>query len=153
MVRKSLHHLNDFLEIKTRISNLSPDSERKWGRMNAAQMLNHCIQVLKVPMKKNKLPKVFIVLKWVGILAKYEMKIFNNGIPHNMPTFKKLIITFDCNFETSKAQLLKTLDDYAEFRAQNKLPSQHQLFGKMTEEMWGFLEYKHLNHHLKQFNV
>ena len=25
--------------------------------------------------------------------------------------------------------------------------------GKMTKFDWGFLEYKHLHHHLKQFNV
>jgi len=27
------------------------------------------------------------------------------------------------------------------------------LFGKMEERDWGFLEYKHLDHHLKQFNL
>jgi len=26
-------------------------------------------------------------------------------------------------------------------------------FGEMKEKDWGFMEYKHLNHHLKQFNV
>lgn len=153
MVRKSLHNPADFLEIKQRISNLKPDSQRKWGRMNAAQMMTHCSRVLKVPMKKTVLAKPFFLFRWIGILTKYEMRIFNNGIPPNMPTFKKLIITFECDFDASKKELLKTLDDYSEFRKHNDFLPEHKLFGKMTDETWGFLEYKHLNHHLKQFNV
>lgn len=153
VVRKSLHNQEDFLEIKQRISILKPDAERKWGRMTAAQMLTHCSQVLKVPMKRTVLPKTFFLFRWVGILTKYEMKTFNNGIPPNMPTFKKLIINFDCDFDVSKRELLKTLDEYEEFRRHRKMLSKHELFGKMTDENWGFLEYKHLNHHLKQFSV
>ena len=29
----------------------------------------------------------------------------------------------------------------------------HPFFGKMTAEEWGMLGYKHLDHHLKQFDV
>lgn len=121
--------------------------------MTVAQMLTHCSQVLKVPMKKTVLPKTFFLFRWVGIFTKYEMKTFNNGIPPNMPTFKKLIINFDCDFDASKKELLKTLDDYLKYRKHEKFLSQHELFGKMTDENWGFMEYKHLNHHLKQFSV
>ena len=152
-MRKSLHNPDDVLEIKRRISDLRPDSERKWGKMTAAQMLTHCSEVLKVAMKKTVLPKTFFLFRWIGIITKYEMKIFDNGIPPNMPGFKKLIINFECDFEASKKELLKTLDEYGDFRKHQKLLSQHELFGEMTEENWGFLGYKHLNHHLKQFSV
>lgn len=153
MVKKSLHNDLDFQEIKDRISNLKPSSKRKWGKMNAAQMLMHCSLVLNVPIGKTKLPKPFFVFRWIGALTKYEMTIFNNGIPHNMPTFKKLIVTFDSDFEKAQKELLQSLDRYRECYLQKQLPKSHSLFGKMSQKDWGFLEYKHLNHHLKQFSA
>ncbi len=89
----------------------------------------------------------------IGITAKKEMWLFNNGIPHNMPTFQKLIVNFECDFEMARKTLLQTLKDYLEVYNNNQLPENHALFGKMKEKDWGFLEYKHLDHHLKQFNV
>lgn len=86
-------------------------------------------------------------------MTKLEMYVFNNGIPRNMPTFQKLIVNFECDFDESKTNLLKTLEEFREACESRKLPDSHRLFGNMTEKDWEFLEYKHLDHHLKQFNV
>lgn len=150
---KSLHKENDFNEMKIRIARLSEDSKRKWGRMNTAQMLCHCNLILQIPLKKIELPEINILFRTIGIFTKKEMQIFDNGIPHNMPCFRKVIVNFECDFEQEKIKLLKTLDEYQEAFRRNKLPGRHVLFGKMTEKDWGFLEYKHLDHHLKQFSI
>jgi len=150
---KSLHKENDFNEMKIRIARLSEDSKRKWGRMNAAQMLCHCNLILQIPLKKIELPEINILFRTIGICTKKEMQIFDNGIPHNMPCFRKVIVNFECDFEQEKIKLLKTLDEYQEAFRGNQLPDRHVLFGKMTEKDWGFLEYKHLDHHLKQFSI
>ena len=121
--------------------------------MNASQMLSHCDKVLKVPLGKVVLPKTNFLIYFIGNLTKIEMKIFNNGIPRNMPTFKKLVVEENCNFEESRANLLKSLDEFIKISSENKLPDKHELFGKMRKYCWGFLEYKHLNHHLKQFGL
>lgn len=81
------------------------------------------------------------------------MQIFDNGIPRNMPCFQKVIVNFECNFEKEKKELLKTLEEYQNAYKKNNFPDRHVLFGAMTEKDWGFLEYKHLDHHLKQFKV
>lgn len=153
MVKKSLHDQVCFNEIKERIYRLSTDSPRKWGRMNASQMLAHCDLILRVPLKKIDLPALHPVLRCVGILAKMEMQLFNNGIPCNMPTFQKVIVNFECKFEDARENLLHTLDEYRKVYEHHNLPGSHALFGKMKEKDWGFLEYKHLDHHLKQFSV
>lgn len=153
MQHKSLHNSADFEEIITRISFLSENSQRKWGRMDVAQMLTHCELILKVALKEIQLSRPNIVIRTVGILTKKEIQIFNNGIPHNMPSFQKLIVNFECDFVVAKNNLLKTLQDYAKAYENHDLPHDHALFGEMKEQDWGFLEYKHLNHHLKQFNV
>ncbi|KQT23440.1 hypothetical protein ASG22_12915 [Chryseobacterium sp. Leaf405] len=121
--------------------------------MNVSQMMRHCSYVLNVPLKKIQLPPINMAFRAIGILTKKEIQIFNNGIPQNMPTFQKLIINFDCDFVEEQQNLLKTLDEYRNAFESGNLPDHHVLFGKMTEKDWGFLEYKHLNHHLKQFSV
>lgn len=121
--------------------------------MDAGQMLKHCGRVLEVPLGKTVLPPVPAVFRAVGAFTKKEMQVFNNGIPRNMPTFRKLIINFECDFDVEKQYLLETLEKYLDAYRKGNLPGHHALFGKMSEKDWGFLEYKHLHHHLKQFNV
>ncbi|WP_228376333.1 DUF1569 domain-containing protein [Chryseobacterium sp. IHB B 17019] len=153
MVKKSLHNRADFDEIIRRISDLSETSKGRWGKMDVCQMMRHCNFVLQIPLQKIELPVVNILFGTIGIVTKIEMQIFNNGIPRNMPTFQKLIVNFDCDFNDEKHDLLKTLDEYWNTFMNKNLPDNHMLFGKMKEKDWGFLEYKHLDHHLKQFNV
>lgn len=116
-------------------------------------MMKHCHLVLQVPLKNIDLPSVNVVFGAIGIMAKIEMQLFNNGIPRNMPTFQKLIVNFECDFDETKKELLHTLEAYWKAFEQKNLPDRHELFGEMTEKDWGFLEYKHLNHHFKQFNI
>lgn len=116
-------------------------------------MLKHCDLVLQVALEKLELPRINLLFGAIGICTKIEMYVFNNGIPRNMPTFQKLIVNFECDFDESKTNLLKTLEEFREACHKNRLPEHHRLFGKMTEKDWTFLEYKHLDHHLKQFNV
>lgn len=116
-------------------------------------MLKHCDLVLQIPLNKVELSEIHFFLKCIGICTKKEMYVFNNGIPRNMPTFRKLIVTFDCDFDEARKGLLQTLNDYWSAFKNENLPKHHVLFGKMTEKDWGFLEFKHLDHHLKQFNV
>jgi hypothetical protein len=153
LVKESLHNPVYFNKIVERISQLTENSHRKWGKMDVSQMLCHCNLVLQVPLQKIDLPNINILFETIGAVTKVEMQIFNNGIPRNMPTFKKLIVNFECDFEDSRTQLLKTLNEYQLAYEKHNLPQKHSLFGSMIEKDWGFLEYKHLNHHLKQFNV
>ncbi|HCN50285.1 MAG TPA: DUF1569 domain-containing protein [Chryseobacterium sp.] len=135
------------------MSRLTQNSPGKWGKMNVCQMLTHCDLVLQVALKKIELPKINVFFETIGIVTKIEMYVFNNGIPRNMPTFQKLIVNFECDFDESKTNLLKTLEEFRKACDGHRLPDRHRLFGNMTEKDWEFLEYKHLDHHLKQFSV
>lgn len=116
-------------------------------------MMRHCNQVLQIPLRKIELPQINLLFSAIGIITKWEIQVLNNGIPRNMPTFRKLIINFECDFDEEKESLLKTLDEYLLCFQNKNLPDHHVLFGKMQSKDWGFLEYKHLHHHLKQFGV
>lgn len=153
MVRKHLNNPIYYKEIVDRISMLSENSLGRWGKMNVCQMLRHCDLVLQVALRKVELPRINVAYKTIGIFTKAEMYVFNNGIPRNMPTFQKLIVNFECDFDASKTNLMKTLEEFLEACEKSHLPDHHRLFGEMTKKDWTFLEYKHLDHHLKQFNV
>lgn len=152
-MKKRLDDENTFQEIVDRLNKLEKNSKSKWGSMAVEQMLMHCDKVLQVACGRLFLPKIHPVLYGIGVLTKVEMNLFNNGIPPNMPTFRKLIVNFDCDFNISKNTLMKTLSEFRENLDNGEVPSHHELFGKMTLENWAFLEYKHLHHHLKQFGV
>ena len=150
---RSLHREKDLEELKLRILNLKEDCRPKWGRMDSSQMLTHCRLVLEVPLGTTVLPKTPRLIRTIGIITKKEMELFNNGIPPNMPTFTVLRPGLPCDFLLARQNLLNTMDRYCALADSGKLPAEHALFGKMEPKDWGFLEYKHLNHHLIQFGI
>ncbi|MCC2589807.1 DUF1569 domain-containing protein [Chryseobacterium sp. MFBS3-17] len=150
---KSLHRESDYREILQRLSGLEEKSTPRWGKMNAACMLEHCMRVLQIPLGKVLLPETSGFVRWIGMLTRTEMRLFNNGIPRNMPTYKVLKVECEVDFDEAMKNLLRALGTYQELVRNNELPATHQLFGSMEPEDWGFMEYKHINHHLKQFGL
>lgn len=151
--KKTINDLAGLTEIINRVSMLKEDDEPCWGKMTAAQMLRHCALILHVSTGKTALPKAFFAMQAFGIMAKHLLSVLNCEIPKNMPTFKVLVIEDFCNFEYSRNLLLKSLEEYMQACPRGLLVSTHPLFGSMTARWWGFLHYKHLDHHLKQFNA
>ena len=105
-MRKSLHNLSDVKEIINRIHLLHENSPRKWGSMNVSQMMVHCAKILEIPNKNLQLKHPHFLIRLIGVVTKYELRIFNNGIPHNMPTFQEVIVNETCDFLESKKYLL-----------------------------------------------
>lgn len=121
--------------------------------MSCAQMMVHCKRILEVGTGKTVLPGTPAIIRLFGICAKKEIFLFNNGIPRNMPTYGVVKLKESCNFEESRADLLIALEEFVKALKRNELIPKHALFGEMSKQHWGFLQYKHLNHHLKQFGV
>lgn len=80
---KNLFHQEAAQEILQRIEKLTPESQALWGKMDVAQMLTHCGQVIKVPLQKITLAKppfafrmVFKLLKAYFITTNPGSKVF-----------------------------------------------------------------------------
>jgi len=70
----------------------------------------------------------------------------------NMPTPRPFRIEEDKNFEKEKYQLIAVLNEvYGQRDRKNWL--KHPMFGEFTTEQTGKMMYKHLDHHLRQFDV
>ena len=148
---RSIFNLDDKNEIINRIDELHPDSKPMWGKMSVSQMLAHCIVPTKIstgdiPGKQN----IFGIL--FGKMAKKRM-VSEEPFKRNLPTDPSFVVKHDPDFYESQ-QELKTLIEKLYNTDKNELVQRkHPFFGKLTVDEWGLLNYKHFDHHLRQFGV
>ena len=146
---KSLFDEDAFAEIEQRIDILTPETKALWGTMDAGQMLWHSQGPLNIILGKNDYN-----LKPNWLLKVLFKKSFYNDKPwkKNLPTVKALRVTESKDFETEKRKLKELTNElYARREKQEWEP--HPAFGHFTKEQWGKMQYKHLDHHLRQFGV
>jgi hypothetical protein len=140
---------NTYEELQSRLKNIESEMLPKWGKMNAAQMINHCQGPLKMAVNK---PDMTMKSNWfIKVLFK---KMMYNSKPYkkNVPTPVKFRSTGGFNFQKEKVNLQKWMGELWEDRNnENRTP--HPVFGRFTKEQWGIMQWKHLNHHFKQFGV
>jgi hypothetical protein len=150
---KSLFNSIDNAEIIVRINQLTPQSTGAWGKMNVSQMLQHCTMPLKVAYGDVKLKKTFIGFLFGRIARK---KMAESGIPFkkNLPTDKYFIIKEALpDFDQSRNELLTLVKRFTVEGPDGITKDPHPFFGKLTSQQWDILQWKHLDHHLRQFGV
>lgn len=148
---KNLFNKETYDEICNRINALSANSQRQWGKMNAAQMLAHCKEAFKVPLSDKKMPRMLLglVLGWA-----IKKKLYNEEPwKKNLPTAPNFIIKDDRDFEKEKKELMDMISAFHNGGPGNVGKFPHPMFGSFTSEQWGKSMYKHLDHHLMQFGV
>ena len=136
-------------EIQQRIADLKPETTPLWGKMNAGQMLKHCQRPLDIAVYE----KDFGLKSNFLIRLLFKKSMYNDRpFMKNMPTPKGFKITETADFNLERENLLKRVDAFYNLR-DKKDWKPHPVFGKLTPEQWGKMQYKHLNHHLNQFKV
>lgn len=146
---KSLFDTEAYSEIRNRINKLSEDSQKKWGKMSIGQMLHHCQGTLNIMLGKGDYD---LRPSLMGQL--FFKRMLYNDIPYlkNMPTAKFLKEKDPKNFNTEKENMIALLDEFE--RQRNRVEwKYHPAFGYFTKQQWGQMQYKHLDHHLRQFGV
>ncbi|GGX16898.1 DUF1569 domain-containing protein [Aquimarina muelleri] len=146
---KSLFDKITLNEIENRIHKLSDTSIPIWGKMDVSQMFYHCQFPLKIALQKEQIklkPNFFAKLFFKKTM--YSDKPWRK----NLPTHSKLKVVDSKNFNTEKESLLELVNDFSNQRDRKEW-APHPMFGKFTYEQWGKMQYKHLDHHLQQFNV
>ena len=61
---KNLFEVATVEEVKERMAQLRPDSERLWGKMNPAQALAHCSAAMEMAMGEKVPPRILIGRLW-----------------------------------------------------------------------------------------
>jgi hypothetical protein len=136
-------------EIRERVVHLGPDSERRWGKMNVAQMLAHCSAWMEMAVGLNSPPRS-LVGRLFGRAAKSTV-LNGESIRRNMPSEKSLIVSDERDFARERQRLLEWTGRFADGGPEKCTKHPHCFFGKMTPMEWAILAYKHMDHHLRQF--
>ena len=136
----------------SRIENLSPQSQRLWGKMNVSQMVAHCNVTYEL-VYDNKHPRP-------NALKRFFIKAFVKNVVVSEKPYKKSIPTApiflvgdDKDFEVEKSRLIDYLRRTQEL-GENYFNGRESLsFGRLNKQEWSNMFYKHLDHHLNQFGV
>jgi hypothetical protein len=139
-------------EVKERLARLQPESERLWGKMNAAQALAHCSAGLEWAVGDRVAPRMFLG-RIVGRFVKPKVLGDDEPMRRNSPTAKDLLVQDERDLRTERERLCRLIDRFIAGGTEGCTTHPHSFFGRLTPEEWATLTYKHLDHHLRQFGV
>lgn len=148
---QSLFNEDAYREIRRRAETLGPGAERQWGKMTVAQMMEHASRALE--MAAGKTPSRQAALgKLIGWIFR---KQFVGPAPFgkNAPTGPAFIVQGEPEFERTKARLVQLIDEFHALGERGCDGNVHGFFGPLSGAEWGVTQFKHLDHHLRQFGA
>lgn len=148
---ENLFKRNVAAETINRLEKLNPNSKPLWGKMNVSQMLEHCEAPLKVALGELQLRQTFLGLLF-GRMAKKQL-LKPEPFKKNLPTVSEFVVKDTPDFMYEKQKLRSLIENFSTSNAETIVARKHPFFGKMTREEWGVLQWKHLDHHFRQFGV
>jgi hypothetical protein len=134
-------------QMVTRLGALRADSKPRWGRMDAGSMLCHLNASLRMALSelpvRSKRMKAFH-----GFPLKHLM-LYVLPFPKGAPTAPELLAGKPTGFAADRDALGALTMRFAVCAG----GAEHPLFGVLSAREWGALQWKHMEHHLRQFGV
>jgi hypothetical protein len=147
---KTLFDAAAYEEIVRRVASLRPDSPRLWGKMTASQMLEHTARALEVA--AGKTPSRQAVLgKMIGWIFRKDF-VGEKPFGKNAPTGPNFIVHDEPDFHLAREKVETLLREFHALGEKACDGRVHGFFGRMTGAEWGVTQYKHMDHHLRQFS-
>jgi hypothetical protein len=147
----SLFAADGLATMLARIGQLRPDAAPLWGKMTLAQMLAHCQQPLRVATGELLLGRSLVGVLF-GRLAKKQL-LAPGPMKRNLPTAPQFKIGNPRAVATEQQALLDLVRRFGEAGPAGLTQKPHPFFGPLTADEWQMLQWKHLDHHLRQFGV
>jgi hypothetical protein len=150
---KTLSNTADRDDIVHRIWALTPESQRRWGRMSVTQMLCHLSDSFRAVLgQKHASP----IDNWFSrSLFKWGALYFPAPWPHGVRTRPEMDAeeggTPSEGFGADRDDLLVLLDRCAKLAPEHTW--RHPMFGNISRAETMRWAYLHMDHHLRQFGV
>ena len=146
---KTLFDPETHSELLARLEQLTPTAERQWGKMSPAQMMEHTARAIEmatgdIPMKQH------VIGKAIGWIFKGKF-LGEQPFSKNSPTGPTMIVADEPDFEDTRARLKTLITDLHTREPAAVDGNVHGFFGPLTGDEWGITQYKHVDHHLRQF--
>jgi hypothetical protein len=151
VVPRSLRDPTGRRSILDRLARLTPEQSRRWGRMEPAQLLPHLASGLRMALGERKVQAPShgrlrgVVWRYLAIhrLPWPEGKIQSPPGAFSTPSL---------GWERDRQVVVELIERFAT-AAPSTLGATHPTFGFMRPRDWDVLQYRHLDHHLRQFGV
>jgi hypothetical protein len=134
-----------------RLAALEPGAQRHWGRMDPAQMLQHCARGLEAATGDRPMRQVFLG-RLLGPLMRGRA-LGEARFQRNLPTSPIFVVSDAHEFDAEMTRLATLIDRFVRRGPEAAGQATHAFFGRLSGDQWGRLMYKHLDHHLRQFGV
>ena len=138
-------------ELVRRVESVQPGSERQWGKMSVAQMLEHSARALEMAVGKRQTRQAFLG-KLIGWIFRKDF-VGEKPFGKNGPTGPDFIVHGEPDFRSTREKVKTLLSELYALGEQGCDGHIHGFFGSMTGAEWGVTQYKHMDHHLRQFGV
>lgn len=154
MALKTLDDPSAKEEVLSRLSRLTSESQRRWGKMTAGQAVCHLSDSFKGVIGEKGLGRIdnFIsrsFVKWVALKGRVRW-------PHGAKTMPEMDQhiggTPPVEFEKDVAEL-RGLVERVTSPSRDFKWQYHPFFGHMSEWEWQRWAYLHMDHHLRQFGA
>jgi len=152
---RTLARERDTAEILRRLRALRHDSDRRWGRMSAHQMVCHLSDgcrlltgVRTTQLTATPIPR--FMMRWVALYAPVRWPA---GIRTTPELDQDAAGTRPADFAADVAELEQLLRKVATDRRDGLDGHPHPVFGRMSASAWLRWAYLHADHHLRQFGV
>ena len=147
---KSLANERDRSVILDRLRRVTATSEAAWGKFTAPAMMCHLADHLRMSYGEvqTSTPKRHIATRF----PLKHLLLFVLPVPKNLPTDPGLLSTKPANFEEDRETCATLIERFAQMPAEGAGPV-HPFFGPLTWRQWGALQWKHADHHLRQFKA
>lgn len=145
---KSLFDKTTRDELIDRINTLNANSSARWGKMNVYQMLKHCTLWEEMLLGKKQYQQSLLGRLFGKMALKSMLK--NEPLKLNLPTVSSFKISGNGDVTAAKAEWINLINQHG---VQQNSGFVHPFFGKLTSEQAGQIAYKHIDHHLRQFNT
>ncbi len=138
-------------EILRRVESIRPDSARLWGKMSPAQMLEHTSRALEMASGRTATKQALI-----GRLIAWTVRkdfVGDKPFGKNGPTGPDFIVHDEPDFQRTREKLTTLLNEFHALGEKGCDGNIHGFFGRLTGKEWGVTQYKHMDHHLRQFGA
>ena len=146
---KTMFQKETYEEIVSRLDKINHTDQAKWGKMSVDQMLAHCVETVRVA-AGDKIIKRSLLGYILGPLVKKDY-VSEKPFGMNSPTAPEFKIVDKRDFEKEKQQLIFWIEKFHSGGVDQVTKYPHGFFGHLTPEQWALTQYKHLDHHFRQF--
>jgi hypothetical protein len=146
----TLFHNADRATILRRVDALAPNRNPLWGRFTAPEMVCHVSAGLRQGLGEIEAgspsgPLRYTPINWLAI----HVLPWPKGKAKSPPG---LLTTKPTTWDNDVSNLRRLIEDFGA-RGPNAAWPASAAFGAISGRSWGVLQYRHLDHHLHQFNV